>query len=655
MPHERKKPRMRLLVNASLGLGKTSAVLAAVAEITDRITVALLVPSLQKAEEAAADYNRLRQPTSLPVQVFRGRGADNAAAKEEKMCQRHKTAEAVAKAGLGVESTLCTTCPHRHSTCAYQKQVNLLHRRERLIIATHEHLFLAAIPTHVDLLIIDESVAMKAADTHRFSLERITGCLPTQATTKHAQKTQETLQTLFNVFSVSQHGQHLTLLQAICSKRGIIAARRFLEKNSAGLQARINGEMDDAQIIESLAGMESSAAPVISLLRQIEREWKTGRDGFNSIVIQDMGIGQRQVTVHGLKRPLLARAAPLLLLDGTASLTLNRKLFGDDLEYCEFRVERDAEVMQTSGKGFSRQSITGKKMDGSAITPTRPAEAEKLRQHIAAYINSLPHQSLLVLINKTAKEMLHPLLAGHVATAHFNAVRGINAYENCEAAVCIGREQPAVSAVEDIARAYAATDAEPFFSMLDNSGESNSGYVTATRGIRRPDNKVSPIEVAIHPHPIAQEVLEQIREAEIVQAVDRIRPIHNRRHIYLLNSIAADITVFTVTPWKDLTASGILRLRQAAMRGAAVPCSAAEMTRIYPDLWASTKIAENDLQRTLKYQIESLFGDWGFIAVEYKRLIKNGKYYAAWAKRDNPREALEHVVGKVAAFRLVEP
>lgn len=643
---------MRLLVNASLGLGKTSAVLAAVAEITEEITVVLLVPSLQKAEEAAADYNALRQSTSLPVQVFRGRSADNPVAEEEKMCRRYKAVEAVAKAGLGVESTLCAICPHQ-STCAYQKQVgSILHRKGRFIIATHDYLFLNAIPTHIDLLIIDESVVIKAVSPHRFGLNHIIACLPAQAITDNADKAREILQAVHNVFSVSRHGQHLAWVRMVCSKREIITARRFLEKNSAMLQTQLNGGMDDAQIIESLNGVESPALPVIALLRQIEHEWESRRRDFNSIVIRDAETGQRQVTVHALRQPLLARAAPLLLLDGTASVMLNKKLFGDDLEYCEFRVERDADVMQTSGKGFSRQSITGKKRDDSALTTTSLTDAQKLRQHVAAYINSLPHKSLLVLSNKKAKEALQPHLADHVATAHFNAVRGINAYENYEAAVCIGREQPPVAAIEDIARAYAATDAEPFFSMLDVPGESNGGYVMATRGIRRTDNKVSPVTVSVHPHPIVQEVLEQIREAETVQAVDRIRPVHNRRSIYLLNSIAVDITVNVVTPWKTLT-GGFSRFAQAAMRGDAVPCSAAEMSRIYPDLWPTPKIAENDMQRTLKSQIELLFGKWGFIAVQYKILNQKGNYYSAWVKRDNPREALELVVGKVEVFRLV--
>jgi len=660
MPHDRKTPRIApLLINASLGLGKTAATLSAIANIKEEVTVALLVPSLKKAAEAEAEYNKLRKPFSMPVQVFRGRGADNPSApEEEKMCQRHKAAESVAKAGLGVETTLCATCQHR-SACAYQRQIEALRNRQgRLIICMHDHLFLNAIPTSVDLLIIDESVSMKANITHRFAPNHIINCLPGQDMADNGGRIEKTLREIYNVFAADEHRQYLARMRAVCTKREIVAARRFLENTVTGRESLINGGMADAQIIENLKGVQSEAGMVIALLRQIELEWKSGRRDFNSLEIRyasgstsgEKSGGQRQIFVHALKKPLLARRAPILLLDGTASIALNKKLFGDDLEYREFRVERNAYVMQTTGKGFSRQSITGKKQDSSPLSASSIADAERLQARIATYVNNLPHKSLLVLANKTVEAVLQPLFSDHIATTHFNAVRGINTYQNREAAACVGREQPSWSAVESIARAYAATDEEPFLSIADVPSDPNSGYFKVTRGIRRHDGKVSPVAVSVHPHPIVEEVMEQIREAEIVQAVDRIRPIHNRRSIYILNEVALDITVHSVVPWKRIT-GGVGRFVQAAMRGGAVPYSAAEMSRIYPDLWPNKKLAEHDMQRTPKSQIELLFEIWGFIEVQYKLMNQRGKYYTAWAKKDNPRKALESVVNKIKIFR----
>src|SRR5262249_26246951 len=163
---------------------------------------------------------------------------------------------------------------------------------------------------------------------------------------------------------------------------------------------------------------------------------------------------------------------------------------GDDLEYEEFRVERNAVVTQTIGKGFSRQSMTGRMANGTPLNAERIDDAKKLQNKIAVYVNHLPHKSILLIANKTVESTLQPLLKKHIRTDHFNAVRGINAYEDNEAAIGIGREQPSWSTVENIARAFSASDAEPFLSIADIVSDPSSDYFKATRGIRRSDGKV---------------------------------------------------------------------------------------------------------------------------------------------------------------------
>ena len=51
---------------------------------------------------------------------------------------------------------------------------------------------------------------------------------------------------------------------------------------------------------------------------------------------------------------------------------------------------------------------------------------------------------------------------------------------------------------------------------------------------------LSPVEVPVHPDPRCQRVLEQVREAEVVQAGDRVRPVFNQRDMTFLNSLALD-------------------------------------------------------------------------------------------------------------------
>ena len=44
-------------------------------------------------------------------------------------------------------------------------------------------------------------------------------------------------------------------------------------------------------------------------------------------------------------------------------------------------------------------------------------------------------------------------------------------------------------------------------------------------------------------------MLEQVREAEIVQAIDRVRPVFNRRRIIVLTNMALDLTVDHTLTW----------------------------------------------------------------------------------------------------------
>ena len=114
-------------------------------------------------------------------------------------------------------------------------------------------------------------------------------------------------------------------------------------------------------------------------------------------------------------------------------------------------------------------------------------------------------------------------------TGHFGALRGINRYDECETAMVVGRELVSPQALERQTRPFTTDDAELFVP--------HGRYVPQSRVRRMRDGSKEVETVDVHPDPRCQAVLEQIREAEIVQAVDRVRPIFNRRTVYLLTDI----------------------------------------------------------------------------------------------------------------------
>jgi hypothetical protein len=251
-----------------------------------------------------------------------------------------------------------------------------------------------------------------------------------------------------------------------------------------------------------------------------------------------------------------------------------------------------------------------------------------------------------------AEEVLAPVLPAVAKSGHFAALRGINAWEDCRTAMVVGREQVSPQRLEDLARPFTVSDPEPF--------QAFGCYVRQTRGRRMRDGTVRPVEVEVHPDPRCQELLEQIREAEIVQAADRVRPIFNERSIVLLNELALDVTYDRIVTHREMVMDGN-RFERAAARGAALPLSATELHRCFGDLWVSPVAAKHDLQRAVNgTKTQIIYTIWEmapFDLAHYRRVGQSGRASPAAIRADaaDPRAALESVVGPVEWFELDEP
>ena len=77
------------------------------------------------------------------------------------------------------------------------------------------------------------------------------------------------------------------------------------------------------------------------------------------------------------------------------------------------------------------------------------------------------------------------------------------------------------------------------------------------------DGSTQSVKVKVHPDRRVQAVVEQAREAEMLQAIDRLRLIHSPRKkiVCILCNIPLDIPVDELVTWKQLT--GDRRLNDA--------------------------------------------------------------------------------------------
>jgi hypothetical protein len=109
-------------------------------------------------------------------------------------------------------------------------------------------------------------------------------------------------------------------------------------------------------------------------------------------------------------------------------------------------------------------------------------------------------------------------------------------------------------------------------------------------------------KVGVHPDRRVQALEEQIREAEMIQAIDRLRLIHNekRKTVYILCNIPLALPVDELVTWKQLTGDRRLSdaLAECDERGwDTLPLAAKEMSRLFPKLWTTRKAAERWLAK----------------------------------------------------------
>jgi hypothetical protein len=92
-----------------------------------------------------------------------------------------------------------------------------------------------------------------------------------------------------------------------------------------------------------------------------------------------------------------------------------------------------------------------------------------------------------------------------------------------------------------------------------------------------------------------QAVVEQVREAEMVQAVDRLRLIHSEREktVVILCNIPLHLPVDDLVTWREL--AGDDRLEEALARCEekgwdALPLAPEKLTELFPELWVRRRL-----------------------------------------------------------------
>ena len=352
-------------------------------------------------------------------------------------------------------------------------------------------------------------------------------------------------------------------------------SHRRARRDPAELQAELDAVLD-AQDLKNIRALWAVFAAVL-------REIDMPRDASVGFFVE-----AGNVVATATKSLRIGRGA-FLHMDATADAEMANRLFGNrqfgplDVQHHPVErspAERGDRVEQVVGRQFHTRGLKG---DYTGAWAGDYAEQNK------SIIGSLKPGSLFV-APKAVLAALEDRIPPTVARAHFGALRGRNDWADVDTVVLTRAEQPAPADVERIARAFAAADPGPFKSL------GKSRYPTEQRGIRTRSGPAHPVEVAAHPDPWGDRVLRQIRDAEMLQTVDRLRLIFRTRpvNIVVLASVALDMTVDSIKSFAEFAAGGS-RVERALRDAKVVPLERLEAARLLPGIWGYADAAKRDL------------------------------------------------------------
>jgi hypothetical protein len=333
----------RRLVRGGQGTGKSRVTAEQIAGLRGETVIWWMVPILEKADEQAREYAALAGAESMPVRVVRGRGAPDPRNQNEAMCPRHEVVNRAAAMGVNVQSEICDRgCPLRF-TCGFQRQqTSMRDNPVGLFVMTADYLWLPCPAPRPDLVIADESVVAKATETISFDPTRILDDAKWACPGDLGRAMSLRATAILVRAAVTEHpGRQLAFLRDGGVTDDLLkdCASHLRMKQEA--TPAVNGAMPDKVISNILDAVEArEIMNVFKLFRQLRRELGQPRRGLNSVwfdpayLVRIDGALERvpRVFVSHVRQPYRLRLeTPVLCLDGTGSLSLNRKIFGDQM------------------------------------------------------------------------------------------------------------------------------------------------------------------------------------------------------------------------------------------------------------------------------------------------------------------------------------
>lgn len=654
-----------LAVRGSAGLGKTTAVLDAVSAPEWRTKrVLYLVPSLELAdqlrEKAIEDYG-------IDARVIRGRSQPMPGQDKDgfRMCIKHELAAGLSALSINVTSTLCRSVPQtkggKEEVCEFAAEcpylAQLANKKPGLLIAAHQYLALTMEgfkTENVDMVVVDETfwqslVRRGHVDLARFQLTRPPGQgRPRKGERKEAatdrvgderadfdfalEKVRRVLASPLPLTLDRFRAEGLTPDECKRSATteysrlgdpGIRAGMAHDAQRAAMAKAKVDEAFGFARIWKILGAelalppAEGTALPRSQLVGIVRDDnWWNPKAEAEQCVLH---------TFHTAEPKL--QATSLVILDADLDAEIAARFYPAVSDVVEVDADwSGCHVTQILDRTVSRSMLAGTSHEAAEQTRI-DNRREDLRAIMADMAARHGHPMRFDEDAREEDRARRPLLVsykavedrwnddGHLddrpalpyAVAHLNGIRGKDTWKHATGIVVAGRLEPGVEAVEELARAVFYADPRPL-AFVGADGEGRKSYPKVARPVRFRDGRVQAVDVPAHPDARCDAILRQIRDAELMQALARIRPIHrtsaNRCEVILATNVPLDgLVIDRAATWRDLVPD---EDRRMLVQGV-LPDTAADCVAAYPGWFASVEAVQKARQRDrLKVDISLL-------------------------------------------------
>jgi hypothetical protein len=320
-------------------------------------------------------------------------------------------------------------------------------------------------------------------------------------------------------------------------------------------------------------------------LMVLRAEIKTNREYSHGIITTKSGF--KLLYRQEIRR--FSSGTPILAIDADLTPIVHKQFFAD-FDFYEVNVIRNAIIHQCFDTRNSKASLKSAK------------GWEQRLEDIQSMINYIASTEKRLLVigpqditgNPTAKEPIPSKLTVpiHCALNHFGNIRGLDIYKDYEAVLIISRNQPPVMGIESVGRALYFDSHAPLQMDVEDLDIEVRGYLHVN-GLE------AGIPTQVHPDPRVQTLLELVREAETLQAVDRIRLVHAElpKYVFILSNVPLSIPVNHLLSWDQIIA-GTTKLTEAWYCAEGVlPLGKKWLAENFPKLFPSESSAKNYLEQ----------------------------------------------------------